>query len=226
MADTTKIQLLRGLEANRLAQTPDVGELLVATDETRLYLGDGATAGGKLVGAEHMHPGYVTGSRYLMQQVTGAASALNPGTGTIFLSPFFVPRPVAIDELSFEVTTAIAAGTARVGIYAAASGTPGALLIDSGALSCAATGMVSASVAITLRAGWYFSAFAKSSHMTFFRGVASANGISTWLPQPAGQLLVPTGLEALVTYGAFPNPIVAAVRAGSGSPALVAMRVA
>ena len=44
---TNAIKIKGGLEADRLSQTPESRELLVTTDELKLYLGDGATVGGK-----------------------------------------------------------------------------------------------------------------------------------------------------------------------------------
>jgi Major tropism determinant N-terminal domain len=46
-----KIQIRRGVEAQRTLITPDVGELLFTTDTKELFVGDGATAGGILVSA-------------------------------------------------------------------------------------------------------------------------------------------------------------------------------
>ena len=43
------IKIRRGLEANRSGQTPAEGEFLYTTDEKKLYIGDGTTAGGNLV---------------------------------------------------------------------------------------------------------------------------------------------------------------------------------
>ena len=43
------LQIRRGLEAGRAAVTPAPGELLFTTDQTKLYIGDGATVGGTLV---------------------------------------------------------------------------------------------------------------------------------------------------------------------------------
>lgn len=40
------IVLKRGLESNRLSVTPIAGELLVTTDENKLFIGNGSTAGG------------------------------------------------------------------------------------------------------------------------------------------------------------------------------------
>ena len=45
-----KIQIRRGVEAQRTLITPDVGEPVFTTDNKQLFIGDGATAGGLLVG--------------------------------------------------------------------------------------------------------------------------------------------------------------------------------
>jgi hypothetical protein len=43
-----KIQIRRGVEAQRSLVTPDVGELIFTTDAKQVYVGDGTTAGGVL----------------------------------------------------------------------------------------------------------------------------------------------------------------------------------
>jgi hypothetical protein len=43
------LQIRRGLEANRSAVTPDEGEFLYTTDQSKLYVGNGTTAGGVLI---------------------------------------------------------------------------------------------------------------------------------------------------------------------------------
>lgn len=43
------LQIRRGLESERTAVTPAAGELLYTTDQKRVYVGDGATAGGNLL---------------------------------------------------------------------------------------------------------------------------------------------------------------------------------
>lgn len=42
----SKIQINRGLEADRLNITPSSGELIYTTDEKKIYIGDGSTVGG------------------------------------------------------------------------------------------------------------------------------------------------------------------------------------
>jgi hypothetical protein len=44
-----KIQIRRGVEAQRSLITPDTGELIFTTDAKQVYIGDGTTAGGVLV---------------------------------------------------------------------------------------------------------------------------------------------------------------------------------
>jgi hypothetical protein len=44
-----KIQIRRGVEAQRNLVTPDVGELIFTTDAKQVYVGDGTTAGGVLI---------------------------------------------------------------------------------------------------------------------------------------------------------------------------------
>ena len=46
-----KIQIRRGVEAQRALITPDVGELLYTTDNKEVYVGDGTTAGGLFIGS-------------------------------------------------------------------------------------------------------------------------------------------------------------------------------
>jgi hypothetical protein len=41
-----KIQIRRGVEAQRVLVTPDAGELLFTTDTKEVFVGDGATVGG------------------------------------------------------------------------------------------------------------------------------------------------------------------------------------
>jgi hypothetical protein len=45
-----KIQIRRGVEAQRALITPDAGEPLFTTDNKELFIGDGSTVGGLLVG--------------------------------------------------------------------------------------------------------------------------------------------------------------------------------
>ena len=68
-----KIQIRRGVEAQRALITPDVGEPLFTTDNKQLFIGDGVTAGGLMVGG-----GYV-------QKIRGT-QAIASGADTVTVS--------------------------------------------------------------------------------------------------------------------------------------------
>jgi hypothetical protein len=72
-----KIQIRRGVEAQRASITPDTGELLFTTDNKQIFIGDGTTAGGLLVGGGTM-VGYV-------QKIRGT-QAIASGVDTVTVS--------------------------------------------------------------------------------------------------------------------------------------------
>src|ERR1700685_3855952 len=75
-----KIQIRRGVEAQRALVTPDVGEMLFTTDDKQLFVGDGATAGGLLVGGGTM-VGYVQKIRGTQAIASGADTVTVSGLG-------------------------------------------------------------------------------------------------------------------------------------------------
>ena len=72
-----KIQIRRGVEAQRALVTPDVGEPLFTTDTKQLFIGDGATAGGLLVGG-----GSMTGDVQKVRGTQAIASGVDAVTVT------------------------------------------------------------------------------------------------------------------------------------------------
>ena len=75
-----KIQIRRGVEAQRALITPDAGELLFTTDNKQIFVGDGATAGGVLVGGGSL-TGYVQKVRGTQAIASGADSVTVTGLG-------------------------------------------------------------------------------------------------------------------------------------------------
>jgi hypothetical protein len=75
-----KIQIRRGVEAQRALVTPDTGELLFTTDNKQLFIGDGATAGGLLIGGG-TGPGYVQKIRGTQAIASGVDSVTVSGLG-------------------------------------------------------------------------------------------------------------------------------------------------
>ena len=74
-----KIQFRRGLDAQRALITPDVGEPLFTTDNKQLFLGDGASAGGILIGGGTT--GYVLKLRGTQAIAAAADSVTITGLG-------------------------------------------------------------------------------------------------------------------------------------------------
>jgi hypothetical protein len=75
-----KIQIRRGVEAQRSLITPDVGEPLFTTDNKQLFIGDGATAGGLFVGGGSA-VGYVQKLRGTQAIASGVNSVAVMGLG-------------------------------------------------------------------------------------------------------------------------------------------------
>jgi len=84
-----KLQIKRGLETNRSTQTPAAGELILTTDEHKLYVGDGSTVGGIPVAAnfrsiEWEFTSALNQTAYLASSSTASKVAF-PTSGGVFL---------------------------------------------------------------------------------------------------------------------------------------------
>jgi len=75
-----KIQIRRGVEAQRSLITPDAGEPLFTTDNKQLFIGDGVTAGGLFVGGGSA-VGYVQKYRGTVAIGTGIDAVTVSGLG-------------------------------------------------------------------------------------------------------------------------------------------------
>ncbi len=85
-----KIQIRRGVEAQRTLITPDVGEPLFTTDNKKFYIGDGTTAGGVLMGpGAEGTGGYVRGTQAIAagaDSVTVTALGLGTAPSQVLLT--------------------------------------------------------------------------------------------------------------------------------------------
>jgi hypothetical protein len=75
-----KIQIRRGVEAQRALITPDVGEPLFTTDNKQFFIGDGTTAGGILISGGSSGS-YVQKIRGTLAIASGADSVTVSGLG-------------------------------------------------------------------------------------------------------------------------------------------------
>jgi len=76
-----KIQIRRGVEAQRASITPDAGEMLFTTDNKQLFVGDGATAGGLLVASAGSTTNFVQKIAGTQAIAAGADSVAVTGLG-------------------------------------------------------------------------------------------------------------------------------------------------
>jgi hypothetical protein len=136
-------------------------------------------------------PVYTAGNWYQAQtNVTSVAGAAMVA-GTTYFYPIFIQRPVTIEAIGFQITTA-AAGTAyfNVGIYSNSSGQPSARLAAGAGSNSTSTGATS----LTLNAnysvttpGWYWLAFQAADTSMRNQSLSSnGNGASSILGQNLG----------------------------------------
>lgn len=74
------LQIRRGLEEDRLSITPQAGEPIFVTDTRRLYIGDGSTNGGVLVGDELTNnylTAYFSSNSYVQSLIVGLGDVTN-----------------------------------------------------------------------------------------------------------------------------------------------------
>jgi hypothetical protein len=138
------------------------------------------------------------------------------GTGQLvtnqdYYQPFFVSSPIIVDQLLAEVTTLVAGGNFRMGVYPAdvdwqpAAGA--APLADSGDISSASTGVktYTPSTPLLLPRGRYLSVMASSNGTAAFRlmkGGSPGNSLSSTL---GGSVFLQEMVNSR-TYAAFPTP--------------------
>ncbi|HEV8015206.1 MAG TPA: hypothetical protein VGP48_06715 [Stellaceae bacterium] len=201
-----QLQIRRDTLANVQAATPAQGELAMATDSDELYLGDGASAGGIRLGPSFPFPGYISGRYYVAGLTTN--TTLTVTANQLYTMPFFCFRKQSFTKIGLQVSSFIASSNCRLGLYAplvSNVAAPGALVLDSGAVSTAANGAIEATVGVTLNPGLYFAAALFSAAV----GVIEANSSNNLIPWLLGESLN-NGLDAFSfaaqAYGALPNP--------------------
>ena len=214
------------------------GDLITASaDDTpfRLQAGtDGAVlraystaTGGLSYGFTGIHVPHVPPSgNYVIPSVASLALATVGGAaGRIDFYPFVPSKTFTIDRLALEVTTLIAASQLKIGIYSDLAGIPDALLLGTGDLDGASTGVKFGAVAFTFVAGTPYWLAVHFSANTTVRGIAVGGLIQLAYPAAGGTALS-TVRRATVTYASgLPNPAPSAVLNGAAAP-VVMLRVA
>jgi hypothetical protein len=136
-----------------------------------------AGTGGAVTGVHAREPGLVAGS-YLSQQINSSAlTTVAAAAGRLDFMPFIPAKNITVNELAIEITTLLAGGQGRLGIYASdASGNPAAKLVEGAAVfTTDAVGAKTLALANTsLNAGSVYWLAVHSSGTQTYRGVAVA----------------------------------------------------
>lgn len=106
---------------------------------------------------------YAVGRWYGTNPIASQNSNFTVTANTLVAVPFIVSRSITINELQFEVPTAVASSNVIAGIYNSDSSLlPATKLVDTGSISSATTGMKTSGTLgspVTLTAGLYFAVF-------------------------------------------------------------------
>jgi len=213
------------LAANRKNETPLEGEFIYETDTGRVFIGDGATAGGNFVGPSSGWgaAGYTSGYYYMPDGMVNLPSGGTMVTGTAYFIPFTPEVAQTFDTISASVTVADAGGSFRLAVYDNdfSSGMPGSPLEESTTLSTAGTGVVGHTFSgggIELLPVRHWLAFQHTGTAQFKRhsgqALAAAIAVLASPPDRRGHL------RDSHAYGAFPDPAVISSSHNAPWPAL------
>lgn len=177
----------------------------------------------------------------------GLPAGSTPGTlltvtGTLYAYPFYVPGPSTIKTIAIDTTTGQTGGGAFVGIYADASGYPGALVSASNnavalaATSGAAVQTYTPTTALSLTGGWYWLASIFTASGTFptvadisalYTPLNTQLGSDTALHLAAASGEAATGISVAATYGTLSGinsgvfPASATLTLSAGTPLVI-----
>lgn len=139
--------------------------------------------------------------------LAGTFTAETLTANDLYAIPFVVPKSCTLDRIAINVTVGAADKLARLGIYGDSSIIPNNLLLDTGDLSVAASGVVTSTISQVLQGGaLYWLAFVSNGTPTIrtynnFSNPTSILGTDNTLGTSAL-----AGYKKTITYGALPNP--------------------
>ena len=156
----------------------------------------------------------------------GSATAANHAKDILFVFPLHVARDITIDRIAIDVTVAAAGKSARLGIYNAGTNLyPSNLVIDAGAVSVNAVGVIAATISQALVKGNYWLAYLGEDATQL--ECSSYNGQVT---PPLGLLATDFAINLAriyksQAYGALPDPFPAGASEDGGHAMRIAVRV-
>ncbi len=217
-----KILLRRGTDTERTDGTlgvPDQGEPCYTTDTKALFIGDGATNGGTLIGPDgNFALGHRSGTRYssavMFTGPTGTAMFAN----ILAFVPFCCGKRTTFSEIGLQVTAA-GTGSVRLGIYKNGAGQPTDLVLDAGTVAVTSTGVKTITIAQTLDPGWYWlaSVFQSGGSPAAIASITTVSHPSLGFATTPG---VQQGMFQVYAYAALPASATSPTLTGAALPIL------
>lgn len=144
----------------------------------------------------------VSGNYYFTSGQSATTTASMGANNVLKVVPWRVPSAVTLSKIGCEVTTAGEAGSkVRLGIYADASGVPGALVVDGGQINGDSNTVQEATINVSLDPGLYWIGAAAQSAPTTRPTVRAS--LYQYAPEEAyiGQATIPGTNDLWYGYG-------------------------
>lgn len=164
------------------------------------------------------------GNAYQGIAATSISTFTFAAAGHLVATPFVVTAPITLAAIGIEVTTAVAATTVRLGIYADNNGMPGAVILDAGTVSAAATGWQETATSQTLAPGVYWLAAVGQGGTPAVRAQVPSHQIGSATVLNVSQSLL-NGQQQFSITGALPNPWGAAANPDGNATPRVLVKV-
>lgn len=220
--DTSTYAVWELYESNGVGTTPGELSLLWAYDRVesgRGGVGPEALARVASDAALGTVPNPRIGDYFFPNAPIAPTTGTPPTNGDMRMSPWLVRRPITLDRLAAEVTTAGEAGSkVRLGIYSdSGECRPGALVVDGGTIAGDVVAVASVTVAVTLQPGLYWLAIAAQDAPTT-RPTLRYIGTGMAMPIPVGIATVLSAMSNLSNQGFYATGVTAALPSSVASP--------
>jgi hypothetical protein len=154
--------------------------------------------GANRIGVDKLVPGLFYSPNARTDQSAGGAANFKRAT------PFYNAVTTSYDRIGIQVTTAVAAGLVRLGIYKIENGVPTSLVVDGGDVDASTTGQKEVTIAVTLEPGWY-GLTVNRNNITIALRAASVVGRLQIGGTNLTSISMNTMWQVSETYAAFPS---------------------
>ncbi|PHJ65045.1 hypothetical protein VF04_04495 [Nostoc linckia z7] len=155
------------------------------------------------------HPGYVSGRYYQNTPLiyTDSSSTGVLTVNSLTYTPFRIDKNVIFDRFAISCAGTVANGAARFGIYTNKNGVPGNLLVDTGEIIAATSGIKEAIISFSASLlDWYWYAGATPVPPNLYNGITFlGNNYLLGQATPTSTSATASIRQSGFTYGAMPS---------------------